>query len=92
MEADGDSVMTESETVEDTQHAVTFKCIGCTKEQNYQEVLASVAQVRSNIEVRLEPEPTNHVDAKAIAFQCKLNDTWSKIGYCTYCNLGARKK
>ena len=84
MDADSDSDMPVTETAGDTRHTVTFKCIGCTREQNYQEVLARVAQVRregGNVEVRIEPEPTNPVDAKAIAFQCKLNNVWSTIGY-----------
>ncbi len=29
----------------------------------------------------MSPEPTNPVDAHAIAFECKLNDKWQKIGY-----------
>ena len=54
------------------------------KELNYREVLAEVAQLRSqgaNVEVKLEPEPSNPFDAKAIAFQCKLNGAWNTIGY-----------
>ena len=65
MDAERDAFETETlDTV--TQHTVTFKCIGCTKQQNYQEVLASVAQIRrqgGNVDVRLEPEPTNPVYA-----------------------------
>ena len=67
----------------DTQHTVTFKCTGRTKEQNYVVFLASVAQIRHRGgDVRLEPEPTNPVDAKAIAFQSKLNGTWSTNTVC----------
>ena len=32
-------------------------------------------------EVRVEPEPTNPVDARAIAFQCKVDATSKTIGY-----------
>ena len=82
MDTDNDGSV--AEALQDTFHTVTFKCIDSTKEHNYQEVLASVALVRrqgGNVAVRLEPEPTNPVDSKAIAFQCKVNGTWSTIGY-----------
>ena len=82
MDTDNDGSV--AEAVQDIFHMVTFKCIGSTKEQNYREVLARVALVRrqgGNVAVRLEPEPTNPVDRKAIAFQCKVNGTWSTIGY-----------
>ena len=34
-----------------------------------------------NIEVCLKPEPTNPVDARAIAFSCELDGKWERIGY-----------
>ena len=33
------------------------------------------------IPVRLQPEPNNIRDSKAIAFECCVEDKWSHIGY-----------
>ena len=66
-------------------HAVVFKCIGCNKEKRYQELLA-LAKKKSarddvNIPVKLQPEPNNPIDSKAIAFMCKVENDWERIGY-----------
>ena len=66
-----------------TTHTVTFKCIGCHKEVQYQQALACASQCRRNGELvlcKLECEPNNPHDSRAIAFFCKLNK-WEKIGY-----------
>ena len=71
-------------SMEEIEHKVTFKCIGCTKEQCYQETLKHVAQLRRGgnvVEAKLEPERTNPFDAKAIQIKCKVDGTWKKIGY-----------
>lgn len=36
----------------------------------------------SKVEVKLQPEPDNKYDARAIAFMCKIDDSsWERIGY-----------
>ena len=68
-------------SIEEIEHKVTFKCISCTKEQCYQETLKRVAQLRRGgnvMEAKLEPEPTNPFDAKAI--QIKINVKWMGPG------------
>ena len=65
-------------------HSVVFKCIGNLKELQYQEVLALTNKKRKegvHMPVKLEREPSNLVDARAIAIMCSVNDTWKRIGY-----------
>ena len=65
-------------------HSVVFKCIGCLKEYRYQEILAIVAKkIRQGetVPVKLQKEPDNPVDSRAVAFMCKLNDEYERIGY-----------
>lgn len=68
----------------DLAHSVIFKCIGVTRDPKIQETLKLVARKikdENEVEVQLAPEPTNPVDSNAIAFLCKLNDRWQRIGY-----------
>ena len=61
-----------------------FKCIGCTKEHRYQETLCRAAQYMAkdeDVACILEAEPSNPVDAKAIAFKCEVDGSWKTIGY-----------
>lgn len=64
-------------------HTVTFKCIGAHREE-YQDTLCE-ARNRLNkgftVPVRLNPEPHNVKDSKAIAFQCEFDGKWIRIGY-----------
>jgi len=65
-------------------HTVTFKCIGTTHDLNSQEVLRSVNTLLGSgeeVPVKIVPEPDNQYDSKAIAFQCKVDGKWNKIGY-----------
>ena len=65
-------------------HSVIFKCIGNLKELHYQEVLALANKKRKegmNVPVKLEREPSNPVDARAIAITCNVNQKWERIGY-----------
>ena len=62
-----------SEADEETcaTHAVIFKCIGCTKQVQFQEKLAQIAILLNSdkhVPCRLELEPYNPIDSKAIAF------------------------
>ena len=59
-------------------HTVVFKCIRNTKEIRYQEVLALANKKRKegmDVLVKLEREPSNPVDARAMAIMCKVNQT-----------------
>ena len=50
-------------------HTVTFKVIGCTREQVYQEILRNVRDTLEqghDVPILLTPEATNSVDSKAI--------------------------
>ena len=65
-----------------------FKCIGVTKAASRQQILELiVAQDKEGrkqfeeVPVRIQPEPTNPVDSKAIAIQCFHEDSWHVIGY-----------
>lgn len=86
-ESDSDTDTTEnngSTSLDEIEHRVTFKCIGCTKEQPYQQALIRAAQLRregTKVEVKVEPEPTNPFDAKAIQVKCKVDGEWKRIGY-----------
>ncbi len=65
-------------------HTVKFKCIGVTLDTSYQSVLRRARDIRSArvyVPVRLQPEPHNPVDAKAIAFVCEVDGKWQRIGY-----------
>ena len=67
-----------------TTHSVIFKCIGCNKELRYQELLALAKrkmQDSATVPVKLHHEPDNPKDTKAIAFMCKVEDDWERIGY-----------
>ena len=56
-------------------HTVTFKCIGTTKETQYQERLKRIAQLRDRglqVSCQLKSEPDNPLDSHAIAFECQI--------------------
>lgn len=68
-------------------HTVMFKCIGVTRDQEFQDTLSSAHQLlreNTNVPVRLVPEPNNLFDSKAIAFECQLDSKWRKIGYVVH--------
>ena len=65
-------------------HSVIFKCIGQLKENRYQELLAIASKKMKQSEVipvKLQKEPDNQYDAQAIAFMCKAESTFERIGY-----------
>ena len=67
-----------------TIHTVTFKCIGCTKEECYRKSLAKASNLMSSgqdVPCVLHPEPQNPVDSRAIAFKLKIDNCWQRIGY-----------
>jgi len=35
----------------------------------------------ANVSVKIEPEPTNPYDSKAICFKCFVGGLWCRIGY-----------
>ncbi|XP_065884179.1 uncharacterized protein [Dysidea avara] len=66
-------------------HTVIFKCIGAHKETAYQDQLKLAKQKLQDgnpVVVKLNLEPQNPRDSKAIAFICKIDDgEWKRIGY-----------
>lgn len=62
----------------DIKHSVVFKCIGATKETRMQLQKIEAGEV---VPVHIQPEPDDPVDARAIAFECVLNNKWERIGY-----------
>ena len=72
------------DTTPDITHVIVFKCIGATRDKKQQEALEKAFDARENREsvpVKIEPEPTNPHDSKAICFKCKVDETWHRIGY-----------
>ena len=82
---------TESEGEQETEfclpsqtHTVTFKCIGTTHDFNAQETLRKVSKLlgqEEQVPLVIVPEPDNQYDSKAIAFKCKIDGEWRRIGY-----------
>ena len=65
-------------------HVIIFKCIGAMRDKKQQEALEKAFCVRENggsVAVKIESEPTNLYDSKAICFKCKVKGTWCRIGY-----------
>ena len=74
----------DSEDVPNITHTVIFKCIGVTKEHRYQDLLGLAKQkkrVGETVPVKLKKEPSNPIDSQAIAFMCKADKEWERIGY-----------
>ena len=68
----------------DITHVIVFKCIGATRDKKQQEALEKALCARENgesVPVKIEPEPTNPYDSKAICFKCQVEGTWCRIGY-----------
>lgn len=66
------------------KHTVTFKCIGSSRDMEYQESLSLASKKMKAgevVPVKLCPEPTNAYDARAIAFKIALDDEWKTVGY-----------
>jgi len=77
-------------------HTITFKCIGYTQDKDSQKVLKETSVQLANqvaVEVRLQPEPENKFDSKAIAFQAFISNQWHRtrvrdkgsFGRCAKC-------
>lgn len=65
-------------------HKVVFKCIGATKEKRYQQTLSMASKIMkqgTKVQVKLQKEPDNPYDSRAIAFICNINSQWVRIGY-----------
>ena len=65
-------------------HIVTFKCIGAVRDERKQRALQLAFEARKKGEVvgvKIEPEPRNPYDARAIAFLCMVEGSWQRIGY-----------
>ena len=76
---------TTEEEEEPSLYTVRFKCIGATRDRGHQSSLEKANELMltgKDVSVDLFFEPTNPVDAKAIAFKCLLDDNkWHRIGY-----------
>lgn len=65
-----------------SSHTVVFKCIGAVRDTQSQRVLYQAKNKLDSgwtVPVRMRPEPTNIRDARAVVFECKLEDKWQKI-------------
>ena len=60
---------------------VTFKCVGSTHDPCAQECLSKVSKLLREDKTVEVPEPNNQYGARAIAFHCKVNNEWKRIGY-----------
>ena len=81
---DDESDNTDEPVVPPITHSVVFKCIGANKEKRYQELLALASKKLKDgqtVPVQLKKEPTNCFDSRAIAFMCKADKEWERIGY-----------
>jgi len=81
---DNDNHDEDDDAIPAITHSVVFKCIGTLKQHEYQETLAlAKKKIREGIvvPVKLEKEPHNPVDSKAIAFVTNVSGTWERIGY-----------
>lgn len=71
--------MSDSDSIPAITHTVLFKCIGTDKERRYQEVSRSMCLAAkkhgegTNVLVKLEPEPNDRYDNKAVTFICKVD-------------------
>lgn len=80
--------LSSSENLSATMESVVFKCIGVTKSDDRQMILDSIVarhregkEQLTDVPVRMQPEPTNPVDSRAIAFECLYQGSWHVIGY-----------
>jgi len=74
----------DDDSIPSITHSVPFKCIGQLKENRYQELLAIASRKLrrgESVPVKLQKEPGNRYDAQAIAFMCKAEQEWERIGY-----------
>ena len=65
-------------------HIVIFKCIGAVRDGNQQRALeeAYIAREKGEtVDVKIEPEPMNPYDSKAICFKCHVGGLWCRISY-----------
>lgn len=65
-------------------HAIVFKCIGAVRDKMSQRTLRVVRDRIDKgytVPVKLQPEPDNFWDPKAIAFMCNVDEKWTRVGY-----------
>lgn len=69
---------------ENITHTIVFKCIGSNKDLKSQDILRAVSQKLEAgivVRVKVEPEPMNPKDERALAFVCEVDGKWHRIGY-----------
>ena len=81
----GDQLSDEDESDEDEiTHAVPFKCIGASYENNYQHHLEQAHLALQGqdkpVNVRIRPEPLNPMDPSAIAIDVDYGTGWTHVG------------
>lgn len=60
-----------------------FKCIGSVRDADYQNTLRVARDLIARAEtvpVRVNPEPTNIKDARALVFECEIDKEWKRLG------------
>ena len=83
-ESDDTGPSASSSSTSNITHAVTFKCIGAVRDKISQRTLRVVRDRMDKgytVPVKLQPEPDNFWDPKAIAFMCNVDEKWTRIGY-----------
>ena len=84
MPSDDSSSCSDDDSIPAITHSVIFKCMGVTKEKRYQDIPKYAKQQLDNgirLPLKLQLEPDNKYDSKAIAFMCHDNSGWQRIGY-----------
>ena len=79
-----DALDSDNDFIPAITHTVNFKCIGADKQRRYQDILYLAAKECGegiNVPVKIEPEPNNKFDNKAVAFMCQADCGWERIGY-----------
>lgn len=82
--SNGEDSSPEDDVMVCSLHTITFKVIGCTKDQFYQDTLRAAQDIRDrreHVDVNLFPEPSNRYDPNAVAFKCNVAGKWQVIGY-----------
>lgn len=82
--SDSESSEDSSTVVPSQMHTVTFKCVGSTYDADAQECLSKASKILRDggtAEMKMAQEPNNQYNTRAVAFLCKINDKWQRVGY-----------
>lgn len=56
-------------------------CIGSVAAQETLSRMSKILCEGGTVQTKIEPEQDNQYDANAIAFMCRIDDKWNRIGY-----------